>query len=334
MRDSERLAPLWAVTTYYNPAGYTRRLRNYRAFRRNLEVPLLTVELAPPGRHVLTSTDAEILVQLTGEDRIWQKERLLNLGIARLPPHVAYVAWVDCDVLFADAAWPARAAAHLAAHGGIVQLFERSVHLPHELAAEDVTVTSARATPPLVTGISVPKGVRTGTFEDNDRRLATARDAPTTAAYYRFADGHNCFGLAWAARREELARAQLYDRNVVGGGDGVPVQAGLGLLPRLWTARRFAPAHRADIEAWARRAADAGLLAHVGHLGGDVYHLWHGTFRNRNYRGRYDILARHAYDPTRDVRLADNGAWAWSDPAGPLARDVAEYFFARREDST
>ena len=35
----------WAVTAYFNPIGYKRRLENYRRFRRELKVPLVTVEL-------------------------------------------------------------------------------------------------------------------------------------------------------------------------------------------------------------------------------------------------------------------------------------------------
>ena len=36
---------LWAITAYFNPFGYRRRRENYGLFRKNLEVPLLTVEL-------------------------------------------------------------------------------------------------------------------------------------------------------------------------------------------------------------------------------------------------------------------------------------------------
>ena len=32
-------APLWAITSYFNPCRYTSRLRNLRRFRRALTVP-------------------------------------------------------------------------------------------------------------------------------------------------------------------------------------------------------------------------------------------------------------------------------------------------------
>ena len=51
---------LWAITSYFNPIGYRRRLANYRAFRARLSVPLLAVELTGPD---LTDTDAEIILR-------------------------------------------------------------------------------------------------------------------------------------------------------------------------------------------------------------------------------------------------------------------------------
>src|SRR5262245_19902909 len=67
---------LWAITCYFNPIGYQRRLENYHTFRQNLAVPLVTVELAFNGAFQLHSGDADILVQLRGGDVLWQKERL------------------------------------------------------------------------------------------------------------------------------------------------------------------------------------------------------------------------------------------------------------------
>ena len=41
-----RSANLWAITCYFNPVGYRRRLENYRMFRQRLKVPLVAVELS------------------------------------------------------------------------------------------------------------------------------------------------------------------------------------------------------------------------------------------------------------------------------------------------
>lgn len=63
---------LWAITSYFNPIGYTRRRANYAEFRRRLTVPLITVELAYDGRFDLPDDAAEILIRVPGKDVIWQ----------------------------------------------------------------------------------------------------------------------------------------------------------------------------------------------------------------------------------------------------------------------
>jgi hypothetical protein len=55
---------VWAITSYYNPARFKRRLPNYRIFRANLGVPLVTVELSFDGHFELTEKDADVLVQI------------------------------------------------------------------------------------------------------------------------------------------------------------------------------------------------------------------------------------------------------------------------------
>jgi hypothetical protein len=85
---------LWAITCYFNPCGYRRRAINYRTFWRHLQIPLLTVELSFDGRFELQEHDADRLIQLRAADVMWQKERLLNVGIRALPAECDRVAWI------------------------------------------------------------------------------------------------------------------------------------------------------------------------------------------------------------------------------------------------
>jgi hypothetical protein len=62
---------LWAITSYFNPVGYTRRLANYRLFRERLAVPLVTVELSFNGRFELREDDADILAQFHSTHVMW-----------------------------------------------------------------------------------------------------------------------------------------------------------------------------------------------------------------------------------------------------------------------
>jgi hypothetical protein len=102
------MSALWAITCFFNPAGYRRRLQNYKWFREHLTIPLVTVELSFTGEYALRNGDAEILVQLDQGDVLFQKERLLNIALQHLPATCEAVTWIDCDVIFAANDWPAR----------------------------------------------------------------------------------------------------------------------------------------------------------------------------------------------------------------------------------
>jgi hypothetical protein len=54
---------MWAITSYFNPIGYRRRLENYRSFREHLNIPLLTVELGYGPEFELDESHAEILIR-------------------------------------------------------------------------------------------------------------------------------------------------------------------------------------------------------------------------------------------------------------------------------
>ncbi len=59
--------------------------------------------------------------------------------------------------------------------------------------------------------------------------------------------------------------------------------------------------------------------------------MWRADVANRRHRDRHEILARHDNAPQRDIALAGNGTWRWSDPDGASAREVGAYFWSRRD---
>ena len=96
---------MWAITSYYNPVRYKRRLSNYRMFRANLDIPLVTVELSFDDEFELGQNDADRLIQISGGAVLWQKERLLNLAIKAVPSNVKNIAWFDCDTILQRPDW-------------------------------------------------------------------------------------------------------------------------------------------------------------------------------------------------------------------------------------
>lgn len=118
-----------AVTCFFNPCGYTRIRDNYARFRDALRgCRLHTIELSFTGE--FTIPDA---MHVSGGPKnvMWQKERLLNLLVERLPDDVTHVAWIDADLLFCNPDW-AQLAFERLQEFPVVQLFQ-SVHYlnPH-----------------------------------------------------------------------------------------------------------------------------------------------------------------------------------------------------------
>jgi hypothetical protein len=305
---SERL---WAITSYFNPARYQRRLVNYRVFRRHLAVPLVAVELGSDRRFELGRDDADVLVQLAGRDPLWQKERLLNLALAALPAECTQVVWLDCDVLFANTAWPAQLSAALERFALVRPYTTPLNHGPaFRPAAGDFAPLSGAARPLPLEPTAILDHV------------PSCRQRPLPAKPW---------GRAYAASRALLADHGLYDACIIGGGDLAIALAACGLAEQAADALALTPPHRAHYLAWAG-PFHAAVSGNVGRLDGALHHLWHGRRDDRRYGERHIDLAAHAFDPTRDLVRSSDGAWQWSGDKPALAALVADYFAARRED--
>src|SRR4051794_12056501 len=120
---------LWAITSFFNPAGYRRRLDNYRVFRRELAVPLIAVELSYGSPCELRPADADVLIQLRDGDVLWKKKRLLNIALRALPEECDKVIWIDCDTIAGRDDWPDLVRRCLDTFP-LVQTFDQLFHLP------------------------------------------------------------------------------------------------------------------------------------------------------------------------------------------------------------
>jgi len=301
---------MWAICSFYNPARYRRRLANYRIFRQNLAIPLVTVELSFDDHFELTEGDADILIQISGGAVLWQKERLLNLAIKSVPPNVSNIAWIDCDVIFARPDWVEEANAQLDAFS-VVQLFSNVVDLNQDNHQVDITYHDIS---PCFHGV---------VSSMKQRHLS---------AEVVFAQPRSRFaGLAWAARREILENHGLYDAMIAGGGDRAMASAMYGQLETLVKLNEFNCARREHYLKWAHPYHKA-VNGSISHVAGRLYHLWHGDIHNRNYASRHRRLAECNFNPDADIVIGSNGAWQWARSRPDLEEFFAKYFAGRAED--
>ncbi|ROZ79392.1 hypothetical protein EEB15_00260 [Ramlibacter sp. WS9] len=316
---------MWAVTSYFNPAGYRRRKANYRVFRERLPLPLLTVEWSPTGQFELQPDDADILIQLTGGDVMWQKERLLNIGVERLPSQCKHVAWVDCDLVF-EREGLREAILNALDAVPAVQLYDRAAYVdrtPIEALARfgrcaDRTITMER----------------TGSAAAYVAAARSGTPMPVVPVATERMDEYKrllSVGFAWAAHRELLERFPLFDEWVVGGGDTAFFHAITGTPEQVVLNHGLAPGQRDHYLPRARALANA-FGGRIGYVPGRVFTLWHGDFSDRHYSSRHSILPRHDFDPRRFLRHSSSGVWEWADAPSGLPAEIRAYFERRLED--
>jgi hypothetical protein len=63
----------------------------------------------------------------------------------------------------------------------------------------------------------------------------------------------------------------------------------------------------------------------------DIYHLWHGSLKNRGYMDRHDMIKKYDFDPKNDIVLK-NGVYEWNSPKYDFHNDIVQNFQSRKED--
>jgi hypothetical protein len=83
--------------------------------------------------------------------------------------------------------------------------------------------------------------------------------------------------------------------------------------------------------AWGRRFHSA-VERKVGFVDGRIFHLWHGSLKDRQYARRLEDLAEFRFDPFTDIVADPNGCWRWKGNKAEMYEYVRKYFESRRED--
>ncbi|MCW5978533.1 MAG: hypothetical protein KIT09_10670 [Bryobacteraceae bacterium] len=308
------MSALWAITSFFNPAGYRRRVENYRVFRERLRAPLIAVELSFTGAFALRPGDAEVLVQLDRGDILFQKERLLNIALRHLPPECEAVAWLDCDVIFGSDDWTATTLEALERFA-VAQPFSERYDLAPEARPEDIEGAEK--------------------LYDRLSLMATIAREGLTGADFRETKPplkNPAWGLAWAARRDVLDKHGLYDACVFTSGDIAMFCAAAGAHNGGFMRGRMNERSFRHYAEWAGPFHET-VRGSVGHVDGRLYHLWHGGIAERRYGRCHEELRDLGFDPYTDIAMTDQGAWRWCTDKPELHARLREYFHSREEDA-
>jgi hypothetical protein len=305
---------LWAITSYYNPMRYQRRLSNFRVFRRYLNIPLLVVELAYGDEFELHDQDAEVLVQLREGALLWQKERLLNVALVALPSSCRKVAWVDCDIIFGNSEW-GHIANSLLDQFSMVQLFKNVHYLARQWVPGANLASYNEITRPSA-AFCLTSGIPAAECFGYAVEVCSGTRAP---------------GLAWAARCELLKQHGFFDACILGGGDRAMACAASRCFDKFMASHYMNEQQQKRYLDWAIPFSES-MQTYIGHLEGDIFHLWHGDVRHRAIRARHECFQAFQFDPFTDIKEHREGPWQWNTNKPQMHNYVAKYFASRKED--
>ena len=295
-RDSHIRPKLAVITTFFNPNDYINLKRNYMIFSEKIKekCDLFPIELSFNGEFFIEDENA-IRVQGNSRNVMWQKERLLNLALERLPKKYTNVAWVDCDILFGNEDWVDDCNEMLQKYK-VVQLYESA----NRHGSSGRTETRS-------------KGIIRHISELNRLDVNLSKGIP---------------GFAWAIRRECIDRIKFLDTQIIGGADSLMFYSFFG-VKNAHVSNQMNEDWFAAFSRWSDLAFGE-INRSVGFVSGDITHLYHGQMKNRHYNDRYEILSESAFDPEKDLSIDKNGLWKFNRKEIP--KKLAKYFESRDED--
>ncbi len=285
---------LGLVCCYFNFSRSIRRYKIFCQFYRHIcqqEFPLVVVEYAH-RQQPFELTQVPEVIQVRGDSVLWQKERLLQIGIDQLLQRgYEKIAWLDADIIFENPDW-AREVSKALDQYRVVQCFS---FLNHHFDDE----------------IKNNKGTVCRLLEDGEFSVTAG-------------------GIAWAAQAPVLKEAQLYQHFIVGGGDVVfllgCIFPEISQLAPFISSIPISKALVAGMNAWIKKMQPLAL-GHTGYVNQKVTALAHGTNKNRKYWERYNIL--NDFIPDKDLHINPHGAFEWATPKPLLHKSVENYILQR-----
>jgi predicted glycosyltransferase involved in capsule biosynthesis len=322
----KNLPEAWIISCYFNSNNYVSRRRNFDVFYQQLRrsnVNYLIAECAFGDEKFDLPNDERIL-RFRSKNKLWQKERLLNLVIKQLPPNCKYVFWLDADVLLTNKNWIVEAVEVLKTHT-ICQPFSLAVRLEKDEIEPNFNVQGSKLLVDFPNS-NAPQQTRLWrSFAynyKNNKRL-------TESLMF---DIHGHTGFAWGARREILDQIPLYDKAIVGTADHIIAHAAVAQIPHNCLEKAFTDRQELDnIYDWSRRFNQL-TQNKLGFIESELWHLWHGELQNRQYLQRTQQFSKVRFNPHKDLVKNKDGLYEIPEERKDVQNWMNDYFESRRED--
>lgn len=205
---------------------------------------------------------------------LWHKETLLNNIIKSLPSKYKYIFWLDADIIFTNPNWLEESVNVMKAGANMIQPFEYCVHLQKGETKPSFLVNAYKR------DCSNPILRHKFLWRSFCSNHASGLNANTNY------DVHGHVGLAWGIKREVYDKISggLYDKALIGGADHIMAHAAAGHINHNCITKSFGEDISAVNDYSSKMYAAVG--GKLGFTAGDVYHIWHGELKDRQYLKR------------------------------------------------
>lgn len=313
------------ISCYYNPKNSPYRLAAFNKFYDSIKHLNHRIVECAVGNVPFQLPETKYIERIRTQSNLWHKEQLLNRIVSKLPSDYEYVLWVDADVIFTNKNWMKDAVKELQTKK-VVQLFEYCVHLnegEHAASIDNIAIDIAQDIWRIEHDSEpVPRRVWRGfakTYCD------ASKDIWNDSYDIR---GH--VGFAWGARRSVLNRVPLFEKALIGGADGIIAYASAGTLTHMTViSDMFGPILN-EVFDWGKDWWNE-VKGNLGYVKGNLYHIWHGPLKERQYYKRIKDFGRHIKNISRDNLRDKNGLLITNNTS---AIKYMDDYFNRRESTT
>ena len=301
-----------------NPCNYRRRIELAKIFISHMlktkDVRLYVVECIYPGlgqtEYQLTEAGNPNHLQLTAETVLWTKENMINLGVQKLlPTDYKAFAFLDADLHFDNPLWAEETLSKLR-KCDVLQPFETGYNLNN-----------------------INKIDKTTEMLYSYCYLWKKNNMPNNAKFFNIKKELWHPGWGWAMTHEAYEKMNgLYDLGIVGGGDTILAKS--LMVPNFM--KTSVPFIKCPIEfrksLYDYQQRCEGLT--VDYVSGRVYHYYHGSFENRRYTNRWNIIIYYKYNPYSFLTRNECGMYKATQffPV-EMKKMIVKYFEERNEDN-
>jgi hypothetical protein len=290
---------LYVVLPYFNFCAFKRRrdlfINFVNEYKKYPGIKLVVIEVDGPAP--LPRLPVFEQLKIKSRSKIWLKENLINIAVEHLPHTWKYVAWIDADISFLNQNWADDTVDRLKTHD-VVQVWQTAVNLG-------------------------PFGEAIKTDKSFGYMHAAGTPYSKTDKY-----GFWHPGYAWACTRRAWVKMDaLPDWAILGSADR---HLALGLIGKIdWSAPGNANKNYIGLLLEFQSKIQGLKFSYVN---GTIIHHWHGSFENRKYRERWQILIQNNFDPLTDLGLNDFGLVQLTPKGERIQPDLNRYFCERAED--